>query len=61
MAHNGAVAHDGAEGKRWGRVACEGAGGKGGGGCMRQGQRPIDVGGDAWVGAGGVWVREKAG
>ena len=35
VAHDGAVARDGAEGKRQGRAACEGAGGKGSGGCTR--------------------------
>ena len=60
-AHNGAVAHDGAEGKRRGGAACEGAGGKGGGGHTRRGRRPVDVSGDAWVRAGGAWAREKAG
>ena len=55
------VARDRAEGKRRGRAACEGAGGKGSGGCTRWGWRPVDVGGDVWVRAGGAWAREKAG
>ena len=70
-ARDGAVACDGAGGKRRGGgqamgqgpsdgVAREGAGGKGGGGGTRRGRQPA-VGWDAWVGgegegAGWAWV-----